>query len=43
MVVEAGEKARGRVPPQLPPKGSLARFVVLAGRKAKGEKVDDPY
>jgi hypothetical protein len=44
-VLAAGDAARGRVPPPLPPKGkgSVARMVVLAGRKAKGERVDDEY
>jgi hypothetical protein len=30
MVIEAGEMARGRVPPQLPPRGSLARLTQWA-------------
>jgi hypothetical protein len=40
-VLRAGELARGRVPPPLPPKGSVARFVVLAGMKARNEKIPD--
>jgi hypothetical protein len=40
-VIEAGERARGKVPPPLPPRGSVARFVVLAGMKARNEKITD--
>jgi hypothetical protein len=38
LIVRAGEKARGRVPTPLPPKGSTARAIVLAGMRARGEK-----
>jgi hypothetical protein len=38
LVIAAGDAARSGCPPPLPPKGSVARFVVLAGMKARGEK-----
>jgi hypothetical protein len=41
MVIAAGEMARGRVPPPLPPKGSIARLVIEAGAKARNEKIPD--
>jgi hypothetical protein len=37
-IVEAGRKARAEVPPALPPRGSTARLIVLAGMRARGEK-----
>jgi hypothetical protein len=42
LVIEAGRRARGEVPPPLPKKGSIARLVIDCGRRARGEKVDDP-
>jgi hypothetical protein len=41
LILRAGARARGEVPVPLPPRGSVARFIVLSGRKAKGERVDD--
>jgi hypothetical protein len=42
-VTKCGEYAKSGCPPKLPPRGSTARLVILAGRKARGEKVDDEY
>jgi hypothetical protein len=43
LISEAGDRARAGAPVKLPPRGSVARLIVLAGRKARGEKVDDEY
>jgi hypothetical protein len=41
LIVQAGERAMARTPVQLPPKGSTARFIVLAGMRARNEKLPD--
>jgi hypothetical protein len=37
-IVDPGRRARAEVPQPLPPKGSRARLIVLAGMRARGEK-----
>jgi hypothetical protein len=36
-IIEAGRRCRGEVPPDLPPEGSLARKILAAAAKARGE------
>jgi hypothetical protein len=43
LIVAAGDLARAGNPVRLPPRGSTARLIVLAGRKARGEEISDPY
>jgi hypothetical protein len=36
LILEAGAKARGKIPQPLPPVGSTARMIVNADRKRRG-------
>jgi hypothetical protein len=38
LITAAGDKARAGAPVKLPPRGSAARLIVLAGMRARGEK-----
>jgi hypothetical protein len=40
-IIAAGRKARGEIAPALPPKGSIARQIVLAGMRARGERLPE--
>jgi hypothetical protein len=41
LISQAGDRARSGAPVPLPPKGSTARLIVVAGMKARNEKIPD--